>query len=189
MVKFTTQNEISNELKIELWNDIIHPQYFYEDIIYYEWYNEVIPYNKEYYDSLDEDKKQRYLINQFGKKNPEAVIYNTIIYDDNDKKIGWICWNTLMKNNKKTSYLKYVILESSLQKKGIGSECMKYYLNWCFNNEVKESSLTFNYWIIGLKEFYSKWNYKGNTAIGSHTTWFRKITKEIKRIPKTKKTK
>ena len=181
-------DELSFELKTEIWDKLIHPQYFYEELIYYDFFREVIPYLTWFHSSNEEDKK-RYIRDNYGIHNPDTIIKNGIVYDAENKIIGWMCWNVTENfRKKKTSTLKYIIIDTKIQKNGIGSMMMKEYLNWCFHNGIKEAFLCFRFYIEGLKEFYSKWGFKGNNnPYGSHITWDRKITREIKRIPKSKK--
>lgn len=184
-MEFKIMNEIEKDDKIILWNKIIHPQYFYEEEIYYEWFKEVIPYKKSYFDNLSEKGKKEYINDIYQENNGE--LYNALIYDNNDL-LGWVCWSVKTDNKgKKYSVLKYIIVDETKHNKGIGNQIMKFYLNWCFSNNIKKSKLAFNYFVDGLKQFYTKWGFKGPEPMATHTTWIKSGIKEIKRMPKSKK--
>jgi GNAT superfamily N-acetyltransferase len=168
------EGKLSSDDYIPIWNDIVYPQLFYDDVIYWEWTGEIIPYKKTYYDTLDDAGKQRYINNNYGGES-EHPQFNAVVYDG-ETLVGWICWEYLQDGKKKVANLKYIIIRENMQRKAFGSEMMNWWIATIKKERCNIARLAFNYNVRGLKEFYGKLKFKGNPALGSHTTWERKFT-------------
>jgi len=161
----------------ELFDKIITPQYFYPELVYYDLFGEMIPWMRP--DDYEERKKDKsWLFCLYGERPNE---YNGIIFQgkylrtNNGELIGWIYWSL----NKKNVHLRYIVLVEEYQKKGLGKKLMEWFIRTCIDNGKKDISLSFNYYVDGLKELYGgfgfrNWNGNCNPPSSSFTTWYRK---------------
>jgi GNAT superfamily N-acetyltransferase len=175
-LKYKLVEKDSNE-RIKIWNEIINPQFFYEDEIYYQWYNDMIPYKKgDYWKWLSDEDKKIHLLTRYGYID-ETIDYS--IYNG-DELIGW--YSYIIIPEQKNSILKYIAIKETEQRKGYGKIIMNHYLNLLKSEDVKQTQLSFNYHMKGLPSFYRKMGFKGiKEPMGSHLTIYKNIRKSKKK--------
>ena len=146
---------------IPVWEMVI-TNYFYPDVVYYDFTGD--DFYKRTWES--DEKKNDYLESKYGKRNPNEV--GKVLYQD-DKIIGWVCWNWNEDPKKqKEAFLKYILVDESAERKGFGTLLLKEFINWCKENGKTKLSLQVQQG-TSVEDFYKKNGFKYKFGIGFRT--------------------